>query len=226
MRGVQMKKTTLVLMILVICGSLFGWEVTEGKDQFGDPNGEYSLKHGSVTISMHDSPLYSSNIGISFGSSKYGFYRAKSHRTELKRSDGTVLSYRSMGMTGSDAYEVIETLLSNNETKIYMWWDYGYGDSQNLVLPSKGLEEGLEKLLTIWNTHFKTDAWIVEYGQYPSAVFYTEYQKNSTKYLACINAVKYSSGIGIDFKVYKYFSDLYYEELDEERSYQWKGNSF
>ena len=118
-----MKRIIILLVVLFVSASLSAWERVHDEDSFGDP----------IKDSYHI---------------EFGFYQSDYFMVRLKEEDGTLHDYgmrKTYTFKEKEALEMLAIFRRNHEVKVYLWWDYGHGDSVNGVLSKTN--EGLDDML-------------------------------------------------------------------------------
>lgn len=141
-----MKRIIILLTVLIVSASLSAWELVQDKDSFGDPiKDSYHIELNCVRISAGSTP---ESVAVSFETRRFGFYQSDYFMVRLKEEDGTLHDYgmrKTYTFKEKEALEMLAIFRRNHEVKIYLWWDYGHGDSVNGVLSKT--DEGLDDML-------------------------------------------------------------------------------
>ena len=149
-----------LVLCIIACSSLFAWQLYESKDVFGDPSGNFKIIDSHIDIYFTNSKSPTDGLSISFGSSEYGFYQAKGYIVELKEEDGSVHSYYERLFSGEIALDIFQILLRNTTTKVYVFYNYGYGQSFTYSLSNKNLLGTLEMLLIKYGVDYSAEQYI------------------------------------------------------------------
>lgn len=141
-----MRKTLLLLLVFgfFVCFSASAWTMYQHTDSFGDYTGEHYLSEGGIHFEYYKG----SRLKVSFNSSEYGYYRADYYTIELKEMDGTVHSFRNgePAFYGNKAEEILDIILRNDTTKVYVFYSFGYGYSFRFDVKNTGLTNGMNQL--------------------------------------------------------------------------------
>lgn len=195
-----MKKLLLFLVFgLLMSFSISAWIVGQHTDAFGDYNGEYYLTERNIVIEVSSEIVNDGNLCIDFWSSEYGYYQADSYEVQIKEMDGTIHTYRNSTpfFYGRTAVEMYEILLRNKNTKVYVYYSFGYGDSFTFEVSNSGLSEGIAQLIELEN-----------YSPVYNGITQQFVGKNGNTYLFLASTPNWSlSSYLVEFSILQYSSD-------------------